>query len=632
MYGGSDDEEDLNGGGEPGKEDHQTATTINEDTPQSSQDSEASEGYVLPSSASQMDSEEIFREVGTKSRKNMTSLKALSAAVSRTMISSRKAALIINAEKEDSGTLNDKTQVCPSKLYKHRCMHGQTLVDERKNTIKSKGIFGLYFDESRDPTPTWDEIDVSVLGDDGEAMFTGTNKRSIVVRKENCPFVIQNPMEGLKNYYAKTFTFTEGTALEAATKVHAFLDEYNSLEKLRILGSDSCRKNSGREGGVDALLEEMCGRPFQRIFCILHTIDLIAKKFFDLVDGKTSGPTSRTGPVGKCLNDEDLRFTQIAQFKPVPCFMEPLPDEVVKDLSNDYLYSYNLTQAVAEGPSFFTQKKNQKFITASPGKFHQARWLTGQNRIQRDWVRTPEKDFIPEQEKLVRHTQQVTAPAWFEAFRHPSMVDAPRVLHKLLTDMDNFDYDNEEDKLQMMATFNTNCYFAHYESVVIAMFYDPDPEVREKALQECLQILEHQEEAAKAAEEMPKKKPRKNAKKKKTQREFVCPEVWFEDKPIPANYWNFIDITPTAEKTIPPVLWGMTADEIKAFAADPDSLGLREIPATTQCVERAIGTLKQVILNVKTEERREQEACGVFFSRERMPHRFNTKADYRSHL
>ena len=229
---------------------------------------------------------------------------------------------------------------------------------------------------------------------------------------------------------------------------------------------------------------------------------------------------------------------------------------------------------------------------------------------------------------MVKSIQHITFAAWFEAIASPSFVDAPRTFHKMFVAIQNFDF-QEEETASIQKVVNNNSYNAHFESVVICMLHDPEPEIRQKGLQECLQVLQREEEEKSKV----KRKPRKNAKAKKKVREYVCPKLDLAS-PV-AHYWNFIDYIPASQKTMPPVLIGMSAEELKAFAEDPDnpdSLKLRPIPGNTQNVERVVQRVAQISEHVKLPERLEQEICLFFYSLVRMPHIFNSKQDYRSHL
>ena len=186
----------------------------------------------------------------------------------------------------------------------------------------------------------------------------------------------------------------------------------------------------------------MLERALQRIYCFLHTCDVLGKRYFKFLDGKSSGPKSLKGPIGKRIGGDDLRFKQIIEFQPIKTTLQGLPAEVEKKLSQDYKYFYRITKAVATGSEYFNN--NKAMITASPGPLFESRWLTIFNRCCRDYVSTVpgSPESTDKQRKMVTFIVQVLAPAWFHAIAHPSFVDGPRSLHKLVTAMAKFGEEN----------------------------------------------------------------------------------------------------------------------------------------------------------------------------------------------
>ena len=74
----------------------------------------------------------------------------MTAAVSRSMTSSRQAALQFNAGLEDHKLLKYIYQLCPSKLYRQRGIQGRERIYVRDEFVKETGIEALYFDERKD--------------------------------------------------------------------------------------------------------------------------------------------------------------------------------------------------------------------------------------------------------------------------------------------------------------------------------------------------------------------------------------------------------------------------------------------------------------------------------------------------
>ena len=61
-------------------------------------------------------------------------------------------------------------------------------------------------------------------------------------------------------------------------------------------------------------MEELLSRPLQRVLCLKHTIEVVWHKFFKAVDGKSSSPTTLTGPIGKRLCNETFYRETVVNF------------------------------------------------------------------------------------------------------------------------------------------------------------------------------------------------------------------------------------------------------------------------------------------------------------------------------
>ena len=125
------------------------------------------------------------------------------------------------------------------------------------------------------------------------------------------------------------------------------------------------------------------GRPLQCILCLKHTIELVWHRFFKVVDGKTKGPATLEGPIGKKICNNFFYYEPIVNFKPIELTrsLPKLSVDVVKKMSEDQKYLYKIMQAVMTGSEYFQVEGQRSLATASPGKFHNARWITLANRI-----------------------------------------------------------------------------------------------------------------------------------------------------------------------------------------------------------------------------------------------------------
>ncbi len=152
-----------------------------------------------------------------------------------------------------------------------------------------------------------------------------------------------------------------------------------------------------------------------------------------MVDGKSSGPTSLTGPVRKTLNDPNLRLKDIEDFKPIQVDKEflTLPERVVNRLSYDQKICYHLIQAVITGPEYFDRFPFLR--TASLGKLHEARWVTLLNAVLRLFCST--RKASGRLQRLVTFGVTVYGKSWFDALKHSSLVNAAPVFHCMVVSL-----------------------------------------------------------------------------------------------------------------------------------------------------------------------------------------------------
>ena len=97
-------------------------------------------------------------------------------------------------------------------------------------------------------------------------------------------------------------------------------------------------------------VEQILGRPLNWIVCGLHLNELPLRHLVILLDGPTNSNTGFTGPVCKALNSVTDMPINI-KFKPITIGPEliELEDDVVKDLSTDQKYGYNMIKAIRSG-------------------------------------------------------------------------------------------------------------------------------------------------------------------------------------------------------------------------------------------------------------------------------------------
>lgn len=140
---------------------------------------------------------------------------------------------------------------------------------------------------------------------------------------------------------------------------------------MSAIGCDGTVVNTGRKSGTIHLIEELLKGPVQWLICQLHSNELPLRHLFQLLDGKTAGPSEISGVKGKLLKScTDLPIVKYRSIR------TELP-EITSDLSSDQKYLFDICKAISEGPC------NPSIANRNPGHISQSRWVTTANRILR---------------------------------------------------------------------------------------------------------------------------------------------------------------------------------------------------------------------------------------------------------
>ena len=133
------------------------------------------------------------------------------------------------------------------------------------------------------------------------------------------------------------------------------------------LGGDRTPVNTGRLGGVFRRIEVEVGKPTHWFVCMFHGIELLLRHYFKFIDGKTSGPSSFSGPTGKQIQNNDLSCLPLVQFKAISGKINPIHNAILETMNTDQKYMFEASLAVQSG-YFPISLANMK-----PGKLHNAR-------------------------------------------------------------------------------------------------------------------------------------------------------------------------------------------------------------------------------------------------------------------
>ena len=213
-----------------------------------------------------------------------------------------------------------------------------------------------------------------------------------------------------------------GHGIFIAVAMFRYLVARGWTKELIILGADGTNTIVGYKNRVIAYLEILLGHPVHWEICLLHGNELPLRALFGHYDGKTSGPNSFKGPLGKSL-EGDLTQPSTIRFARIKNNDFPqLSEEVACDLSSDQDYLYDICWRIIEG------NLDEDFTLRQPGALNHARWLTLANRTQMKYatIKSPSKEL-----KRLAHIL-FYAPSWFWIKSHPHSVDGPRNLLKMV--------------------------------------------------------------------------------------------------------------------------------------------------------------------------------------------------------
>ena len=292
---------------------------------------------------------------------NKTSLVSTALACDGTGVSSRKATIICNQYAKDIGYLtweNRETHTLgKSKLDKWRKKERQKRIAEEEEKISQRPVRAIFFDGKKTASL------VRVQGKSG-MYFQKSEIQDHYVMIEEPDSV----------YLGHVIPYS-GHGMSIAVALYRFLKSRGWEKDIVVVGCDGTNANVGNMKGCIPYLEKLLGHPVEWNVCLLHANELPFRAEFAHYDGKTSGPSSFQGPLGKELQGdvtmrEPVRFVRIKNDS-----FPRLTDEVVADLSHNQEYLYDMSLSLIEGSI------EDDLECREPGAVCHSRWVTLANRI-----------------------------------------------------------------------------------------------------------------------------------------------------------------------------------------------------------------------------------------------------------
>ena len=306
-----------------------------------------------------------------ESNRNMTSIKNVAMASIRFGVSANATAAVANAALLDHGVISrndtknviDGMTVQRAKDSLHKELQEKAAIKYTEDKIEC-----IIFDEKKDWTLMYQEVE-------GSSQLYPT-----IQKEEHCSVISEPGGQYLFHFTPEESDKSHTAAQQIAIELVNWMKKYGVDKTLLFIGGDSTNVNTGIWGGVFQFVEQMLGRPLNWIVCGLHLNDLTLRHLVILLDGPTISDTGFTGPVCKALNSVTDMPLNI-KFKPITIGPEliELEDDVVKDLSTDQKYGYNMIKAIRTGIL------PDRLANLEIGPVCNARWLTTANRFLRMW-------------------------------------------------------------------------------------------------------------------------------------------------------------------------------------------------------------------------------------------------------
>ena len=246
-------------------------------------------------------------------------------------VSDRAAASLATAVLIDLGIVSKEDQsfvIDKNKVHRERVKLRKFLQTNVQKSCES--ITGIYFDGKRDNTL------IKVSKNDKWYGDTTVEDHYVLVAEPG-------------GHYLTHVTTTSGRSTDIATSILTALRELGATDTITAIGCDSTNTNTGCKAGVIRQLEIAFGHPVNWFICMLHVNELPLRHLFLHLDGRTSGASSFTGPIGTDLQHCEQKA--IVKFKEIECGnnMPVLDARVLDDLSCDQKYLYAITAAVRSG-------------------------------------------------------------------------------------------------------------------------------------------------------------------------------------------------------------------------------------------------------------------------------------------
>ena len=510
-----------------------------------------------------------------KQKKNFTSIKNVALASIRFGLSANATAAVANATLLDYGVIsqdNTKDVVDAMKVQRAKESAYKELQERAAFKYKEDRIECILYDGRKDWTLMYQEIE-------------GSSKLYPSIQKEEHYSVVSEPGGHYLTHFTTDDDDINHTAAEKiAIALVEWMKEYGVDKTLIFIGGDSTNVNSGIWGGAIQFVEKLLGRPLIWIMCGLHLVELPLRHLICDLDGPTCSATGHTGPLGKAL-DTATELPINKSFKKISIGEDliRLDDEILKDLSTDQKYGYEIVQAIRSGIL------PERLANLEIGPVNHSRWNTKANRFCRMWVSL--HGFKGQEARhlkmIVEYIVGVYYPVWFKYKVRNHWVEGAKIC------LEQLQLTLLQSKQVVNIVFphmESSAWWAHPEMLLQTLLCSSNPEDRKYAVKSIIQVRKRSD---KDSEQIRTHHKVKLNKKATLLKDLI---IW-ED-----------------EITCEPILTqNMTEAELKSLEASP--MAVPVAPVHAQNVERCVKEVTAASEAVYGYERRDG------FIRARLEHR-----------
>lgn len=299
------------------------------------------------------------------------------------------------------------------------------------------------------------------------------------------------------------------------------------------------------------------------------------------IDGKTSGPSSFTGPTGSKLND--------CEKQPVTDFKSIDSENIIlesSDLSTDQEYLLKSVQlyCIASGEC------NSELALMNTGKLQHGRWLTTANRILCLYVSL--SILSSGMLVIVNYIMKVCVPMWFAIKKNTLAFQGAKRLYEMIRKSCP---SQQGHRTVVDKVIQNIAYFTNPENLLFAMIHDDSATIRELGFRRILR-----------ARHLEQDKP--------------CVTIPYQSLIINASAYHLMIDWRNIELTEPPATKKITSKDVLILIPSKEKpFGLSDFPCHTHVVERLIKMVTDTSTVVVGEAARDSYMRAWIEGRKKLP-------------